>query len=366
MNVLVVKVGGGAGVDGEAVCRDVAQLVASGQPVVLVHGASAATDALAARTGLPSRQLVSPSGHVSRYTDPETLEIYVAAAAGQVNKTLVARLQSLGCNAAGLSGVDGGLLVAQRKGAVRTVENGRQRVVRDDYTGQLQSANGGLLRLLLEAGYTPVVAPVALGTEGERLNVDGDRAAAQIAAALAAPALVILSNVPGLLAAYPDERSLVRHVPATGLDAAEAPGAGPDEKEDPGCPRSPGRRRAASHPGRFSPSAAHPGRLDRRGHGGRRAAPGSRLPPILADPQQPGIRRRTPTLMDQQTIIDLEGTHTSGVYPKRPLAIVRGQGHASGMQTVDLMSTASADRGPPTWATRIPGSWRPSAGRPGA
>jgi acetylglutamate/LysW-gamma-L-alpha-aminoadipate kinase len=231
MDVLVVKVGGGAGVNAEAVCRDVAGLVAEGRRIVLVHGTSAAADALATRAGLPVRQLVSPSGHVSRYTDPETLEIYVAAAAGQVNKTLVARLQSLGCNAVGLSGVDGRLLVAERKTAVRTVENGRQRVVRDDYTGHLQSADAGLLRLLLAAGYTPVIAPVALGTQGERLNVDGDRAAAQIAVALGAPSLAILSNVPGLLADFPDESSLVRHVPAANVEAAEALAAGRMKKK---------------------------------------------------------------------------------------------------------------------------------------
>jgi [amino group carrier protein]-L-2-aminoadipate 6-kinase len=220
-DAIVVKVGGGAGVDMEAVCLDIASLAAAGQPVILVHGTSEAADTLAAQAGLPVRQLVSPSGHVSRYTDPETLEIYVAAAAGQVNKRLVARLQSLGCNAIGLSGVDGRLLVARRKTAVRAVENGRQRIVRDDYTGQLENANGSLLSLLMNAGYVPVVAPLALGTEGERLNVDGDRAAALLAAALRSARLVILSNVPGLLAAYPDESSLVRYIAPAGLDAAE-------------------------------------------------------------------------------------------------------------------------------------------------
>jgi [amino group carrier protein]-L-2-aminoadipate 6-kinase len=221
VNTIVIKVGGGAGVDAEAVCQDVATLTAAGHAVVLVHGASAAADALAARAGVPVRHLVSPSGHTSRYTDAETLEVFVAAAVGQVNTTLVAHLQELGCPALGLSGVDGRLLVAHRKGAVRAIENGRQRIVRDDYTGQLEAVNGSLLRLLLGAGYVPVIAPVALGTAGERLNVDGDRVAAQVAASLGAETLIILSNVPGLLAAYPDENSLVRHVPAARLEAAE-------------------------------------------------------------------------------------------------------------------------------------------------
>lgn len=221
MKPLVVKVGGGAGVDMQTVCADVAALVGQGQPVVLLHGTSAAADALAQKAGVPVRQLTSPSGHVSRYTDPEMLEIYVAAAAGQVNKRLVATLQGLGCNAVGLSGVDGRLLLAERKDAVRTVEAGRQRIVRDDYTGKLVTANAGLLRLLLDAGYTPVVAPLALGSHAERLNVDGDRAAALVASALGAATLVILSNVPGLLASFPDESSLVQHVSPSQLDWAE-------------------------------------------------------------------------------------------------------------------------------------------------
>ncbi len=221
MNPIVIKLGGAAGVDARAVVTDVAALAVEGKPVVLVHGTSAAADALAQQAGVPVRHITSPSGHVSRYTDPEMLELYVAAAAGQVNKALVAALQQMGCNAVGLSGVDGRLLVARRKDAVRAVENGRQRIIRDDFTGQLESANSDLLRLLLTWGYTPVIAPLALGREGERLNVDGDRAAALVAGALGASALVLLSNVPGLLADFPDEGSLIRRLPREQLGRAE-------------------------------------------------------------------------------------------------------------------------------------------------
>jgi [amino group carrier protein]-L-2-aminoadipate 6-kinase len=210
--MIVVKVGGGAGVDLDAVCADVSVLVHAGQPVIVVHGTSAAADTLAARMGVPARTLQSPSGYVSRYTDPETLEIYTMAAAGQVNKDLVTRLQALGVNAIGLSGVDGRLMGARRKDAVRAIDpvTGRQHVVRDDYTGRVEQVNGPLLRLLADAGYTPVIAPLALGLECERLNVDGDRAAAMVAGAINADTLVILSNVPGLLATFPDESSLIR------------------------------------------------------------------------------------------------------------------------------------------------------------
>lgn len=221
MDPIVVKVGGAAGVALEPVIEDLASLVSEGWPAVLVHGTSAAADALAGRMGLPVRHITSPSGHVSRYTDPAMLEVYAAAAAGDVNTAIVADLQRASCNALGLAGVDGRLLVARRKDAVRAVEAGRQRIIRDDFTGQLESANGELLRLLLAAGYTPVVAPLALGLGGERLNVDGDRAAALVAGALGASALVILSNVPGLLADFPDENSLISHIDPAHLPMVE-------------------------------------------------------------------------------------------------------------------------------------------------
>ena len=226
VSTLVIKLGGGEGVDPASLLDEIPDLLAQGHRLVLVHGASAAANALADRAGLDRRQIQSPSGHLSRYTYPEMLEIFVAAAAGQVNKTLVADLQARGVNAVGISGVDGRLLVAERKRAIRAVENGRQRVIRDDYSGKIREAHAEVLETLLEGGFLPVVAPVALGTRGERLNVDGDRAAAAIAAALGADALIILSNVPGLLANFPDPDSLIRQVTPQTLDQARTAAQG--------------------------------------------------------------------------------------------------------------------------------------------
>jgi len=153
--------------------------------------------------------ITSPGGMVSRYTDSETLCIYAMAVAGQINTDLVASLQKQGINALGLAGVDGRLLLARRKSAIRSVmSDGRVQILRDDYTGQIEHVNDALLRQLLDLGYTPVIAPLALSMEGERLNVDGDRAASAVAAALHADALVIMTNVPGLLANLEDQATL--------------------------------------------------------------------------------------------------------------------------------------------------------------
>ncbi len=204
----VIKIGGGRGIDPAAALADSAERVAAGEQVVVVHGCSAAADALAAELGEPVRYVTSTAGVRSRYTDARMMQIFLMAAL-RVNADLVQRLQGLGINALGLSGLDGGLLRGPRKEALRIVEDGRQRIIRDDFTGRVERVNTDLLRLLLAQGYTPVIAPLALADTGDAVNVDGDRAAAMVAAALEADTLIILSNVPGLLADAQDERSLV-------------------------------------------------------------------------------------------------------------------------------------------------------------
>ncbi len=211
--MLVVKAGGNEGLNTEAICGDIAELVRSGEQVVLVHGGSYETNVISEKLGHPPRFVTSVSGHVSRYTDRETLEIFTMVTAGRLNKLLVERLQQLGVNAFGLSGLDGRLLEARRKPALRIMENGKPKVLRGDWSGRIERVNATLLRALLAAGYVPIVAPVAISHEGEALNVDGDRVAAAVSAALEADGLIILSNVPGLLRRFPDENTLIRHIP---------------------------------------------------------------------------------------------------------------------------------------------------------
>lgn len=220
--MLVVKVGGGEGVDFDAVCDDVASVAAAGERVVLVHGGSHATNVLSAALGHPPRFVTSPSGHTSRLTDRRTLEIFAMACAGDVNTGVVERLQRRGVRAVGLSGLDGRVWEGHRKSAIRVVDGDRVRVVRDDWTGVVERVNTRLLGCLLDDGYVPVLSPPAASLDGEAINVDADRAAAATAAALAASELVVLTNVPGLLARFPDEASLVRRVERPELEAAEA------------------------------------------------------------------------------------------------------------------------------------------------
>jgi acetylglutamate/LysW-gamma-L-alpha-aminoadipate kinase len=211
--MIVVKAGGGEGLDMQAVAVDVAEIVQQGQRVVLVHGGSHETSVISERLGHPPRFVTSASGHSSRYTDRETLEIFTMVVAGKINKLLVEQLQQLGVNAVGLSGLDGRLLEGKRKDTLRIVENGKRKVLRGEYSGKIEQVNGDLLKMLLDTGYTPVVAPIAISTESEGVNVDGDRVAAAVGAALQADKVVILTNVPGLLRDVEDEGSLIKQIP---------------------------------------------------------------------------------------------------------------------------------------------------------
>ena len=218
--IIVVKLGGTEGVDFFAICQDAAALISKGQRLVLVHGGSAEANQLGDALGHPARFITAPSGYSSRYTDRRTLEIFAMAVNGKVNTLLVEQLQRLGVNALGLSGLDGRLMNAVRKDSIQSVENGKRKIIRDDYTGKIETINTPLLLTLLEAGYLPVVAPLAVSAAGEALNVDGDRAAAMLAAALKAETLLLLTAVPGLLRNFPDEGTLIRNLTPQKLEEA--------------------------------------------------------------------------------------------------------------------------------------------------
>ena len=204
----VLKIGGGAGIDSEPVLRNLAARIQTGERWVIVHGASDTTNSMAEQAGIPVQTITSPGGHTSRHTDARMIEIYSAAAAA-VNQRIVAQLAAFGVHAAGLAGPN--IISARRKAAIRAIRDGRPMVIRDDYSGSINGIDDHTVRVLLDAGLTPVIAPVAMGETFERLNVDGDLVGAQVAQALDANTLIILSNVPGLLRDIDDPASVVSH-----------------------------------------------------------------------------------------------------------------------------------------------------------
>ena len=215
-NILVVKLGGGEGLDLSASCDDLAQ-IAQDRPLVVVHGVSAIMNQMCQDLGVEVQTLTSPSGHSSRYTNPEIRDIFVRASE-LANERVVSALRQRGVNAVGLVG-DDVAVNGTRKKAIRAVVKGRVRVIRDDYSGSINDVTTDPITEILEQGQVPVLPPMAISDDG-LLNVDGDRASAAVAGALNAKELLILSNVRGLYSNFPDESSFVGEVPRTQMDTA--------------------------------------------------------------------------------------------------------------------------------------------------
>ncbi len=168
--------------------------------VILVHGGGKEVTKVCEQLGKEPKFVTSPSGIKSRYTDKETAEIFTMVMSGRINKTIVRMLQQNGINAVGLSGVDGKIIQAERKKKLLIVnEKGRKQAIDGGYTGKISNVNDSLIKSLLKQGFTPVIAPIALSEESEFLNVDGDRAAAYVAAKVQSDKVLFITNVDGLL-----------------------------------------------------------------------------------------------------------------------------------------------------------------------
>jgi acetylglutamate/LysW-gamma-L-alpha-aminoadipate kinase len=207
---IVIKIGGSAGIDSEAVCDDVAEFARAGSSVIVVHGGSHRASQLASALGHPPVFLTSPDGQISRYTDRGMRDIFVRATT-DLNAEIVASLRARQISSFGMIGQEC-VLRGERKHAIRALQDGRVRVIRDDYSGRIYRVQTDRLQELLGLGIVPVLPPLAWSDVDGWLNVDGDRAAAAVAAAIGAQQLIIVSNVSGLLQRYPIEDSLVAHV----------------------------------------------------------------------------------------------------------------------------------------------------------
>lgn len=198
--MIVLKIGGSIlkkGLNSTLIMDIKETLETSG--LVIVHGGGDEVTKIAEKLGKHQKFIVSPSGIRSRYTDNETVKIYAMVMAGKINKEVVALLLSKGIPAVGLSGIDATLLRAKRKKRLIIVdERGRRRIIDGGFTGKIDQVNDGVIKLLINNGYVPVVSSVAIGEEYEFLNVDSDRAAAHIAGALDADKIIFLTDVQGV------------------------------------------------------------------------------------------------------------------------------------------------------------------------
>lgn len=206
--MLVIKIGGSDAIDYDAFLED----LSNHEDWILLHGGSHELDRISEELGHPPRFVESVSGYTSRYTDEETVELINMVYPGKMNKFIVEGLQKLGVNAFGFSGMDGRVLECKRKSTLKIKKNGKKLVLRGEHSGIIKKVNTEPVELLLEAGYSPVLTIPAVTFDGTAVNVDGDRAAAEIASAFSAERLLLLSDVPGLLKDVDEKASLIEEI----------------------------------------------------------------------------------------------------------------------------------------------------------
>ena len=211
---VVIKYGGNAMINEELkekVMQDVALMKYVGIQPVIVHGGGPEITGFLGKVGKETEFI---SG--LRVTDEETVEIAEMVLDGKINSDIVTLLNRRGVSAVGLSGKDANLIRAQKK--LATVYEGEEsRKVDIGYVGQVERIDTRLLQDLIAHDYIPVIAPIGVGADGESYNINADYVAAEIAGALGAEKLLLLTDVEGIYKDYEDKSSFI-----STLTAAEA------------------------------------------------------------------------------------------------------------------------------------------------
>jgi acetylglutamate kinase len=208
---VVVKYGGNAMINEDlkaAVIEDVVFMSWVGIRTVLVHGGGPEIEALLKKIGKESRFV-----NGLRYTDEETMEVVQMVLCGKLNKDITALIQKAGGQAMGLCGLDGAMLQARR--------------MKEDLglVGEIETVDTSVINAVLDDGMIPVISSVAYNIgEGTALNVNADTAAAQIAAALSAEKLLLMTDVRGILRNIQDPDSLISSIQRSELGSLKKEG----------------------------------------------------------------------------------------------------------------------------------------------
>lgn len=200
--ILVIKYGGNAMTNDElkdAVMNDIVLLSLVGIKVVLVHGGGPEINDMLKRLGIESRFV-----NGLRYTDDATIDVVKMVLSGKVNKELVQLLAQHKGNAVGLCGIDGGMLIAEKK----KTDDGQDL----GWVGEITKVNTKPILDALDNGNVPVIATVATDENGNTYNINADTAAAQIAAELGAENLILMTDIAGLLRDKNDPSTLIPKV----------------------------------------------------------------------------------------------------------------------------------------------------------
>ena len=185
---------------------DLSILRHAGIRVVVVHGGGPQLSEMSDRLGIETKKIDG-----RRITDNNTLKLAKMVFAGEISTDIVAALRRHGVPGIGLSGVDGRLIDAERRAPVVRVnsETGEEELIDFEHVGDVRQVDPTVLNVLLDQGFVPVVASLGSDSAGSVLNINADTVAADLAIAIGAEKLVVMSDVPGLLRDVGDRNSRI-------------------------------------------------------------------------------------------------------------------------------------------------------------
>lgn len=209
--IVVIKYGGNAMKDEETkekVIRDIALLKYVGMFPVVVHGGGPAINDMLYRLNKKSEFKMG-----NRVTDRETVEIVEMVLGGKVNKEIVSLLNKNNTNAVGITGKDSNMIMAEKKYIDIDGEK-----IDIGYVGQIKKIDTGIIKKLLEAGVIPVIAPLGTDKNGNTYNINADYVAGEVAGALKAAKLILMTDIDGLYRDIEDKNSLIKEVDIREVD----------------------------------------------------------------------------------------------------------------------------------------------------
>jgi len=202
---VVIKYGGNAMKDEEIkekVIRDIALLKYVGMSPVVVHGGGPAINNMLHKLGKKSEFKMG-----NRVTDRETIEIVEMVLGGKVNKEIVSLLNKNGTRAVGITGKDSNMIMAKKK---YIVSNGEK--IDIGYVGQVEKIDTEIINNLLEAGIIPVIAPLGTDKDGNTYNINADYVAGEVAGALKAAKLILMTDTDGIYKDINNKDTLIHEI----------------------------------------------------------------------------------------------------------------------------------------------------------
>lgn len=214
---VVIKYGGSAMLSEElkqAVMNDLILMKLVGMNPILVHGGGPEINHFLKRLDIKSEFV-----NGLRVTDETTMEVVEMVLVGKINKEIVAQINQLGGKAVGLCGKDGQLIIASKQYEQKIDQDGRETLVDIGSVGTVEKINTGIIESITGTnGYIPVIAPVGAGENGESYNINADSVAGEIAGALGAEKLILLTDVEGILYDLQDKSSIISKIKTSEID----------------------------------------------------------------------------------------------------------------------------------------------------